>query len=123
MPTQDGNLAIILRDYVARGRILPGVRSGEPNAWPFQIQQYRPSATPAASNGGDYVASRRTLLTRYAAPWMLALHDLDISTYGQLIFELLCEHAEDGVVQDEFFLGKDSVQSVRSMYFGSQFPG
>lgn len=108
---QDSNLAVILRDYVARGRILPGVRSGEPHAWPFQVQ-FRPSTTPVASNGGDYVASRRALLTRYAAPWMLALHDLDIVAYGQMLYDLLCEHAEEGSFHDAYFMGEEDSKTV-----------
>lgn len=104
-------MAVILRDYVARGRILPGVRSGEPHAWPFQVQ-FRPSTTPVASNGGDYVASRRALLTRYAAPWMLALHDLDIAAYGQMLYGLLCEHAEEGAFHDAYFMGDEDTKMV-----------
>lgn len=107
-------MAIILRDYVARGRNLPGVRSGEPQAWPIESQS-RPHATPAASNGGDYVAGRRALLQRYAAPWMLALHDLDIDAYGKLVFELACEHAEEASFHDDYFLGSGGRTSVRTL--------
>ncbi|KAI0093920.1 hypothetical protein BDY19DRAFT_989447 [Irpex rosettiformis] len=103
--SEDTSLAIILRDYVARGRNLPGVRSGEPQAWPIEAQ-LRPHTTPTTSNGGDYVAGRRALLSRYAAPWMLALHDLDISIYSTLVFELACEHADETTgYHNNYFLG------------------
>lgn len=93
----------ILRDYVARGRSLPGVRAGvEAQSWPA-IANNRPVAN-TANNGGDYVASRRLLLTRYAAPWMLAFHDQDIAVYANLLYDLLAERAESSLV-DEFFLG------------------
>ena len=109
-------MAVILRDYVARGRSLPGVRSGEPQAWPIEVQA-RPHAKSIASNGGDYVAGRRALLTRYAAPWMLALHDLNIDTYGKLLFELACEHADEASYHDTYFLGVTEKRNVRSSSF------
>ena len=101
---QDRNLAVILRTYVARQRELPGVRSGEPQPWPPQIQ-LRPTVTAVPGNGGDYVATRRLLLTRYAVPWMLALHDQEIMAYATLIFDLLAEYAEEQMYWDEAFLG------------------
>lgn len=90
-----------MREYVARKRSLPGVRSGiEAQPWPT------PAKTRAAgggTGGGDYVACRRALLQRYAAPWMLAFHDRDIDAYANTLYELLVEHAE-GAYTDDYFL-------------------
>lgn len=86
---QDQHLAIILRDYVAKGRNLPGVRSGtDIRSWPSHVQP-RAKAANAANNGGDYVASRRALLTLYASRWMYALHSLNIDDYATIVFDLL----------------------------------
>lgn len=112
---QDDNLATILRDFVARGKSLPGVRAGlEIQPWPTATNN-RPNVANTASNGGDYVASRRLLLSRYATPWMLAFHDRDITAYASLLFDLLAERAESGFV-DEFFLGsRNSGQELVSI--------
>ena len=91
-----------MREYVGRQRNLPGVRSGiEAQPWPAPINN---RGTGGSSNsGGDYVASRRALLQRYAAPWMLAFHDRDINAYANTLYELLVEHAE-GTYTDGYFL-------------------
>ena len=107
-------MALILREYVARGKNLPGVRSGEAQSWPNQ-NMTRPSAAINASNGGDYVASRKALLQCYAAPWMLALHDLNIGEYGNILHDLLSEYAEEGTYTDPFALG-DGAQSEANSY-------
>lgn len=113
--SEDSNLALILREYVARNRNLPGVRSGEAQSWPAQSST-RPTASVTASNGGDYIASRRALLSRYAGPWMLALHDLDIIAYAGILYDLLCEHAEDGGFTDPFRLeSSESVANLRQV--------
>ncbi|KAJ3559109.1 hypothetical protein NM688_g537 [Phlebia brevispora] len=109
--SEANNLAIILRTYVARGRDLPGVRSGEPQPWPPEAQG-RPTATGAPGNGGDYVATRRALLSRYVAPWMLALHDHDILSYATTVFDVLTEFAEEHAYWDVAFLGERSEQQI-----------
>ena len=97
-------MAIILRAYVARSKELPGVRSGEPQPWPPQAQT-RPTATAIPGNGGDYVATRRALLNRYTAPWMLALHDQNLGAYANTVFDLLTEYAEEQSFWDAALLG------------------
>ena len=42
---------------------------------------------------------------------MLALHDLDIMAYAVMLYDLLCEYAEDGVFTDPFRLDSDAVMS------------
>ncbi|TFK89146.1 hypothetical protein K466DRAFT_545801 [Polyporus arcularius HHB13444] len=104
--SEDDDLATMLRDYVARGLSLPGVRSGvDVQPWPTPTY-VRPTAASSANNGGDYVAGRRALSSRYAARWLLALHDLDVDAYAVMVFDLLVEQAQDLPVSDEFFLGK-----------------
>lgn len=96
----------MLRDYVARGLSLPGVRSGvDIPPWP-STSQTRPTPASSANNGGDYVAGRRSLSMRYAARWLLALHDQDIDGYATMVFDILVEKAHELPVADEFFLGK-----------------
>ena len=46
------------------------------------------------------------MLSRYAARWLLALHDLDVNAYAMMVFDLLVEQAQELPVSDEFFLGK-----------------
>jgi hypothetical protein len=54
------------------------------------------------NNGGDYVASRRGLLRRYAVRWLLALHDQDTALYAALIYDICSDMAEDGAVKADF---------------------
>lgn len=88
------------------------MRSGEAQSWPTP-STVRPTATVTANNGGDYVASRRVLLNRYAAPWMLALHDLDLQAYSDILYDLLCEHAEEGGYVDPFLTEAGDATSKR----------
>ncbi|KAG6909693.1 hypothetical protein DXG01_015894 [Tephrocybe rancida] len=100
---EDDHLAIILRDYLARGRPLPGVRSSQdPISWPSSDRS-RPAPSSSVDNGGDYLATRRALLTRYVKPWLLALHDLDPVAYAALIYEasLSVEFAPASVERSE----------------------
>ncbi|KAI0831397.1 hypothetical protein BC628DRAFT_1312212 [Trametes gibbosa] len=104
--SEDDDLAMMLRDYVARGLNLPGVRSGvDLQPWP-SASQSRPTAASSANNGGDYVAGRRALSNRYAARWLLALHDQSIDEYATVVFDLLVERAQDLPIVDDFFMGK-----------------
>ncbi|KAI0780831.1 hypothetical protein BD413DRAFT_500442 [Trametes elegans] len=105
--SEDDDLATMLRDYVARGLSLPGVRSGvDIQPWP-SASYARPTAASGANNGGDYVAGRRALSNRYAARWLLALHDQDVDAYATMTFDLLVELSQELPVSDDFFLGKD----------------
>lgn len=102
---KDDNLATILRDYVARNRTLPGVRVGlDHQPWP-STGHSRPIAANAASNGGDYVATRRALAHRYVVPWLLAFHDRDINSYATLLYDLTAEHAEGSLIDDYSLIG------------------
>ncbi|KAF8077923.1 hypothetical protein FPV67DRAFT_1403007 [Lyophyllum atratum] len=88
---EDDHLAIILRDYLAKQKNLPGVRSAqEPAVWPSS-HRTRPTPSSSVNNGGDYLATRRALLSRYTKPWLLALHDLDTTSYAALIYEACLE--------------------------------
>ncbi|KAI0054105.1 hypothetical protein FA95DRAFT_1480391 [Auriscalpium vulgare] len=92
--SEDDCLAVILRDYIAQRRDLPGVRmASDPHPWPSSNSRAVNAA--ASNNGGDYVAHRRTLLKQYAAAWMLALHDQDMAFYAQTLYHLVAEIEED----------------------------
>ncbi|KAF9815310.1 hypothetical protein IEO21_04673 [Rhodonia placenta] len=108
--SEDHNLVVMLRDFVAKGQSLPGVRSGSDlQLWPPQILA-RSALASVANNGGDYIATRRTLLKRYAARWLLAFHDSDPYQYAAVLFTTLLALAEEGPVSDEYFLGKETDQ-------------
>lgn len=57
-----------------------------------------------SSNGGDFVAARRIILSRYALPWLLELHNLDSELYGRIAFQSCFQKADDqnsdGQIQD-----------------------
>ncbi|TDL27495.1 hypothetical protein BD410DRAFT_782583 [Rickenella mellea] len=92
---EDESLMTILRDYVARGRTLPGVPSVvDSHSWPSGASS-RSAPTSSVNNGGDHVARRKSLLTRYAAPWLLALHNRDRVFYSHLLFNLCTELATE----------------------------
>ncbi|KAJ7452375.1 hypothetical protein B0H11DRAFT_2327847, partial [Mycena galericulata] len=92
---EDDNLATILRDYLAKHRTLPGIRTAEDHlSWP-SLQSSRLAAS-SVNNGGDYVASRRALLNRYAVKWLLEMHDQDPALYGTLMYEICFEACQEG---------------------------
>ena len=96
-----------MRDYVARRRNAPGVRSGTDIApWPAPVQSRPGGGSP--NNGGEYVSGRRELRTIYASRWLLALHDLDIDRYGVMLFEILVECSEEHLFNDDYFNGSVS---------------
>lgn len=110
---QDTNLATILRDYLAQGRQLPGVRIGVDSvAWPSAIAS-RPTPTSAVNNGGDYVASRRALLNQYVARWLLAFHDQNSSEYAKVLYEISTELADDASIDDSLFLGPRNIHNEK----------
>lgn len=92
---EDSSLATILRDYLAKQKHLPGVRSSDdPVSWP-STQISRPTPLSSVNNGGDYLAARRALISRYAIPWLLALHDRGPTAYAALIYETVMEIEDD----------------------------
>ncbi|KAF8894642.1 hypothetical protein BD779DRAFT_1502197 [Infundibulicybe gibba] len=100
---EDVNLGTILRDYLAKQRDLPGVRSAnEPPPWP-SAPSTRPTPTSSVNNGGDYVASRRALLNRYVMKWLLALHDQDPVLYALILYDVCMELADDCVYDEDIF--------------------
>ncbi|KAF9075268.1 hypothetical protein BDP27DRAFT_1315801 [Rhodocollybia butyracea] len=89
--SEDKDLASILRDYLAKQRVLPGVRSAaDPLPWPPV-----PHGRSASSSSGDYLASRRALCSRYAIPWLLALHHLNAENYCALLYDICVELTDD----------------------------
>ncbi|KAJ7449837.1 hypothetical protein FB451DRAFT_1286715 [Mycena latifolia] len=93
---EDDNLATILRDYLANQKTLPGIRTAsDPIPWPSS-QSSRLAPANSVNNGGDYVASRRALLARYAVKWLSEMHDEDPALYGTLIYEICVEASQEG---------------------------
>ncbi|KAJ7111596.1 hypothetical protein C8R43DRAFT_935944 [Mycena crocata] len=95
---EDDNLATILRDYLAKQRMLPGIRTAsDPLTWPSP-QSSRLAPAGSVNNGGDYVASRRALLNRYAVKWLFEMHEQDPTLYGALIYEISLEASQEASV-------------------------
>ncbi|KAJ8700118.1 hypothetical protein PTI98_003174 [Pleurotus ostreatus] len=93
---EDVSLAAILRDFLAKQKPLPGIRSAmDSHPWPY-TQDSRPSPSGSANNGGDYIAARRGMLSRYACRWLRAFHDQNPPQYAVLLFGLAQEIAEIG---------------------------
>ncbi|KAJ7172444.1 hypothetical protein C8R46DRAFT_149097 [Mycena filopes] len=93
---EDDNLATILRDYLAKQRTLPGIRTAsDPLSWPSAASS-RLGAGGSVNNGGDYVASRRALLNRYAVKWLSEMHHQDPALYGELLYDLCVEASQEG---------------------------
>ena len=88
-------MATILREFVSRKKELPGIRSDKDiPPWP-SLPNLRPGASNLSSNGGDYVTARHLLLSRFAVPWLLELHELNSALYGQVVFDTCSEVAAD----------------------------
>ncbi|KAF9464728.1 hypothetical protein BDZ94DRAFT_1255766 [Collybia nuda] len=97
---EDSTLGIILHDYLAKQKTLPGVRNiNESPLWPL-AQISRPAPSSFVNNGGDYVATRRALLTRYVIPWLLALHDQDSHMYAKLIYDICLDMEGNALPND-----------------------
>lgn len=94
--TQDEDLATILREYVAKQRVLPGVQSSRDVSWP-QTQRSRALPQGSSNNGGDYVATRRSLLAHYAVPWLQALHNEEPETYTDMLFDICLDTSQESL--------------------------
>ncbi|KAK0459777.1 uncharacterized protein EV420DRAFT_1620288 [Desarmillaria tabescens] len=69
---EDDNLAMILRDYVAKQQSLPGVRMADDvNPWP-EARTLRHVPPSSIHNGGDYVTARRLAQTSPSADQLAA---------------------------------------------------
>ena len=75
----------------------------DPVAWPWS-PSHSLGVTGSSHSGGGYVAVRKTLLARFAAPWLRALHELDRKQYAQLIFDYCSDSAlsNQNVTEDIF---------------------
>jgi hypothetical protein len=62
---------------------------------------------------------RTALLTRYAIPWLLSLHDQDSETYTDIIYDTCIELADDRVVGSEVFDGNVAEMEVRYILFST----
>ena len=97
---KDDNLVIILREYVARSRNLPGVPSAnDSHGWP-NLQLSRTSSTGSVNNGNDYVMCRKALLDKYVLRWLFALHCQDPGTYASFLFDAISDLALESTAED-----------------------
>ncbi|KAG7452502.1 uncharacterized protein BT62DRAFT_879722 [Guyanagaster necrorhizus] len=97
---EDDNLATILRDYIAKQQSLPGVRMADDvSPWP-EAQTLRHAPPSSVHNGGDYVMARRSLLSHYAIPWLLTLHNESAENYAILLYEISVQLAQPSFAAD-----------------------
>ncbi|CAK5277405.1 unnamed protein product [Mycena citricolor] len=87
-------LATILRDYLTKGRPLPGVRLPTDSVTWASSRSGRMAPANGGNNGGDYLAARRALQSRYVLKWLSELYRLDPELYGTLVYEVCCEIIE-----------------------------
>ncbi|TFK42558.1 hypothetical protein BDQ12DRAFT_676416 [Crucibulum laeve] len=105
---EDDSLAVVLREYVAERKALPGVKvETDSKSWPLPSSM-RSASTISANNGGDYLAGRRSLLSRYATRWLQAIHNHDSHLYTNLIYEVCVESAEQ-IEQDKLMASQCSI--------------
>ncbi|KAL5490495.1 hypothetical protein ACEPAI_5328 [Sanghuangporus weigelae] len=108
--SEDDNLVIILREYVAKNINLPGVPSAAENyAWPNKNPS-RSTSSGSVNNGNDYVACRKTLLEKYATRWLFAIHCQDPDMYAAVVFKTVTD------------LAMDTLDVVTSMTSGDKEP-
>ena len=62
---------------------------------------------------------RTALLSRYAVPWLLALHDQDQEGYANILYETCVELADDRIVGSEVFDLTGTDVSRRMKFFES----
>ena len=98
---------------------LPGVRSAHEKVPWLSSQTIRPTQPGSMANGGDYIATRRSLLTRYAITWLLNLHGNDSVASVVMIYEA-CE----GLARTERNSTDDGTRtlSVHNIYGGMNQP-
>ncbi|KAH8117558.1 hypothetical protein DFH11DRAFT_1504486 [Phellopilus nigrolimitatus] len=93
--SEDDNLVIILREYVAKNKNLPGVPlPADSRTWPNTMPT-RSGSSGSVNNGNDYVTCRKHLLTKYATRWLFALHCQNPELYISLLFETVTDIARD----------------------------
>ena len=106
---------IILREYVARKRSLPGVPSAsETHSWPHP-PNLRNASSGSVNNGNDYVMCRKRLLEKYVARWLFALHCQDPGAYAGFMFESITDIVAESLASDVNMLDKDSESKESSL--------
>lgn len=81
-------MLLVVRDYVAQRERLPGCR--QPNDryfWPNPARQRTMGANSASSSTSEYTSTRRSLLHRYAIPWLRRFHDLNRPIYSRCLYK------------------------------------
>lgn len=92
--------------------------TGETAPWPFGRRS--PGGSEAQfSNGREYMTVRTALLSRYAVPWLLALHDQDQESYANILYETCVELADDRIAGSEVFDLTGTDVSRRMKFFES----
>lgn len=113
---KDDNLVIILREYVARSRYLPGVPSAtDSHCWP-SLPLSRTASTGSVNNGNDYVMCRKALLDKYVLRWLFALHCQDPGTYATFLFDAISGLALEATAEDNAkqTIGEESKVSLKT---------
>lgn len=93
--SEDDRLLQIVRDYVAVGEPLPGVKSrSQPKTWPSILTASENVGGVSGSGATDYTATRRVIIERYANPWLHQLHDLNRALYAECLYQQCLQSSE-----------------------------
>lgn len=85
----------IVRDFVAIGKPLPGVRSRfQQPTWPPFTLNGESAGGSSGSGTGEYTDARRAIFDRYANPWLHHLHDLNRSLYAECLYQQCLQLSE-----------------------------
>jgi hypothetical protein len=65
------------------------------------VSDERQVSSNFSGKGGEFVVARRSILSRFALPWLLELHDLDPILYDRIAFETCLEVSNEKVLDVE----------------------
>lgn len=84
--TEDDRLLLVVRDYISSREPSPGVRlrlAGQKVPWPDLGQL---GSTGSGAGTAEYTLTRRSLVLRYAMPWLLKVHEQNRPLYAECLY-------------------------------------
>ncbi|PPQ66076.1 hypothetical protein CVT26_010818 [Gymnopilus dilepis] len=90
---EDDHLATVLREFLAKKKLPPGVWTDHDSVWPHSSDAH--TSSTAAANGSDYIPARRSLLSRFALPWLMELHNIHPPLYSEIVFDACLQSVQD----------------------------
>lgn len=83
----------MLREFLAKKKLPPGVWTDHDSVWPHSSDAH--TSSTAAANGSDYIPARRSLLSRFALPWLMELHNIHPPLYSEIVFDACLQSVQD----------------------------